>query len=372
MGQPGIALRKPTTGRFVQLDDGRFMVPYATTIPGTDVEFWMIPIPGGKFHMGSEDKEHPDEGPVFEVTVEPFWMAKHEITWAEFERFMTMNGFFKELQASGIRTINDRTIIDAVSAPSNLYTPDLTYDAGELPNQPAATITQFSAKQYTKWLSLSTNQFFRLPFETEWEYACRAGTTTKFYFGDDVELLPKHAWFDDNSDYQRHQVGQLTPNPWGLYDMLGNVSEWTLDQYDTKGYTQVAGRDLSKPLTTNEAFNKPTTLYPRTLRGGSWELLADDCRCSSRLGSSEEWKADDVNYPRSPWWFTSEIGTGAGFRIIRPLNAPHKENREHFWKADLKKIARAVENRVERNGRGATAPVDANLHRDIESLKKNK
>ena len=206
---PGIVKEKPAEGRFVETDQG-YMVPYTATIPGTDVTFEMVPIPGGKFQMGSpEDEEdrRDDEGPQFEVTVQPFWIGKHEVTWAEYKKYMELDKHFKSFQQAKTRIINDENRQDAITAPSSLYDPSFTFEAGEEPNEPAATMTQYAAKQYTKWLSLLSGPFYRLPYEAEWEYACRAGTTTAFYFGDDPDELEEHAWYYDNSDELRHAVG---------------------------------------------------------------------------------------------------------------------------------------------------------------------
>jgi formylglycine-generating enzyme required for sulfatase activity len=347
------------------------MVPYKQPIHGTSVEIEMVPVPGGRLIMGSPESEidrRTDEGPQVEVIIEPFWIGKYETTWEQYKLYMRMDQVFKELQSLGIRQPKDLTEIDAVTAPSALYDPSFTYEAGDAPRQPAATMSQFAARQYTKWLSLLQDQFYRLPTEAEWEYACRAGTTTRFYFGDDEGELEEHAWFLDNADEQRHEVGQLKPNPWGLYDMYGNVAEWVLDEYSESGYQDLAG----KTLTVKLAFRKPAKVFPRVLRGGSWELEAEDCRSAARMASSEEWRDEDPNYPQSPWWFTTSPGLGTGFRIVRPLvPAETRQEKEGFWDADVERILKDTKSRL-RDGKGALGLVDPELPKAIEELNSSK
>ncbi|MCA9065043.1 MAG: formylglycine-generating enzyme family protein, partial [Planctomycetaceae bacterium] len=211
------------------------MVPYTVLIPGTDASFRMIPIPGGEFAMGSpadEEGRNDDEGPERKVRIAPFWMAETEVTWTEYKKYMGLYTAFKEFQSRNIRVVDESNRVDAISAPTPLYEPDFTFEYGEDPQQPAVSMTQFAAKEYTKWISLTTGQQFRLPTEAEWEYACRAGTTTRYSFGDDASLLGEYAWFDGNTDGKgSQQVRQKKPNPFGLYDMHGNVAEWVLDGY---------------------------------------------------------------------------------------------------------------------------------------------
>lgn len=369
---PGLSKQKPESGPSVAIDGG-YMVPYSTTIPGTNVTFEMIPIPGGKFLMGSPDSEQghrSDEGPQVEVSVEPFWMGKYEVTWAEYKQYMRLERVFKEFDRRQVREVNEETKLDAVTAPSSLYDPSFTFEAGHEPDQPCASLTQYAAKQYTKYLSLLSGSFYRLPYEAEWEYACRAGTTTAYYFGDDPEMLKEHGWFYDNADDFRQAVGQKKPNPFGLYDMYGNVSEWVLDQYEKDAYKRLVG----KTSTAEETFTQPTKLYPRVSRGGSWELHAEDCRSAARLKSDdEEWKSKDPAEPKSPWWYTDSLSLGVGFRLMRPLRAPESsEARDAFWAADIEEIQYDVDNRVLENGRGSQGIIDKDLPDAIKNLSKKK
>ena len=161
---------------------------------------------------------------------------------------------------------------------------------------PAICMTQFAAKMYCKWLSAKTGRYYRLPTEAEWEYACRAGTTTAYSFGDDPEKLGDYAWYFDNSDEKYHKVGQKKPNPWGLYDMHGNVAEWCLDQYVADRYKQLGGKLVENPLVA------VTKTYPQVVRGGSWADEAPLLRSAARRGSSKDWKSQDPQIPQSIWY----------------------------------------------------------------------
>jgi sulfatase modifying factor 1 len=365
---PGLVKDMPASGRFVKTDKG-YMVPYESTIPGSDVTFTMVPIPGGKFMLGSPASEkgrNDDEGPQVEVVVEPFWMGQTETSWAEYKRYMALHDVFKAFQSKGIRQVTKENQADAITAPSNLYDTTFTYGSGDDPQQPAVTMTQYAAKQYTKWLSAVTEHFYRLPSEAEWEYACRAGTKTAYYFGDDDSKLDEHAWYYDNSDDRTHKVAQKKPNPWGLYDMHGNVAEWTLDQHVAEHYKKLAGKSVKAA----DATAWPTQIEDRVLRGGTWEFDPEDIRAASRLASSDEdWKDEDPNIPLSPWWYTTSPATGVGFRIIRPLDPPKdQKSRNRYWKADIPEIAEDVEYRIESEGRGALGIVDKMLPEAIKKL----
>ena len=367
-GPAGISPTQPTEGRFVKTDQG-YMVPYTMTIPGTEVQYEMVPVPGGTFKMGSpaaEENRSDNEGPQFEVTVKPFWMSKYELTWAEYKQFMAMYGVFKEFEAKKLRPLTDDNKIDAITAPTELYDPSFTYEFGEEPNLPAVTMTQYSARQYTKWLSGVTGHFYRLPSEAEWEYACRAGTDTAYSFGDDPADLDDYGWYYDNSDDVPHPVGEKKPNPWGLYDMHGNVAEWVLDQVLEDGYAKFKGGSV----TGEDALVWPTKLVPRAIKGGSWEDDAEACRSAARLGSEEEeWKTGDPNLPLSPWWFTDDPTRGIGFRIMRPLDVPAtKEAKDRYWAPDAPEIHEGVDNRMQ-DGRGAMGVTDRELPAVIQKMR---
>ncbi|HQZ64745.1 MAG TPA: formylglycine-generating enzyme family protein [Planctomycetaceae bacterium] len=363
---PGLVKEKPAEGLAVKTDQG-WMVPYDTTIPGTDVVFRMLPVPGGEYEMGSDEAEpghKADEAPIRKVVVEPFWMAECEVKWEEYKLFMQLYRSLKEFEERRIRTVTETNKIDAVTAPTPLYEPDFTFEYGEDPKQPAVSMTQYAAKQYTKWLTGITGQQFRLPTEAEWEYACRAGSTTAFSFGDDEALLDEYGWFSENTDAEgTKNVRQKKPNPWGFYDMHGNAAEWVID-----GYAPYAATD--KPINAAADWVRTDQPDPRVVRGGSWEFPAADSRSSARLGSNDiEWKAYDPNRPRSPWWFTTDPARGVGFRLFRALKPLPREEIEEFWKIDSEDIEFDVEDRV-RGGRGVLGLVDKDLPQAILDLQK--
>jgi len=296
---------------------------YTETIPGTDVTFEMAYIPGGTFVMGSPEGEggrDDDESPQRSVTIEPFWMGVHEVTFEEYGIFRFRSRDSDETVAPG-----GRFSADAATRPSPPYE-DPGHGMGGDVGFPAVSMTQFGALHYAHWLYEKTGVFYRLPTEAEWEYACRAGTETAYSFGDDPAALDAYAWHYGNSDEVFHPVGQKQPNAWGLYDMHGNVAEWTLDQYDSGFYATIEDGAV-------DPWAAPTRLHPRTVRGGAYDDDPEAFRCAARLASSMNWKRRDPQIPKSYWWNTDS--PFVGFRLVRPVKEMTKEEIEEFWMINL-------------------------------------
>ncbi len=291
------------------------MKAYKEVISGVDISFEMVPIPGGKFKMGSPDSEEEreeSEGPVHEVEVEPFWMGKHEVTWDEYDVW-TYGLDIQMRKITGEKGTENDKVADAVTKPTKPYA-DMTFGMGH-DGYPAICMTQLAAKMYCVWLSKKTGHYYRLPTEAEWEYACRAGTTTAYSFGESADDIDDYAWYYDNAEETYQKVGKKKPNPWGLYDMHGNVSEWVLDQYDPDYYkTFEKGKVAKSPL------NVPVKLYPRIVKGGSWDDDPPQLRSAVRIYSDEDWKMQDPQLPQSIWYHTD--ATFVGFRVVRPLVVP--------------------------------------------------
>ena len=162
----------------------------------------MVYIPAGTFIMGA-DNSADDEDPAHEVRLDDFYIGKYVVTQKQWQDVMGNN-------------------------PSEPVGDDY----------PVVNVSWEDAQAFVKKLSKDTGETYRLPTEAEWEYACRAGSTTKFFFGDDTTKLVDYGWCKRNSDGKLHPVGQRKPNAWGLYDMVGNTWEWCEDWWDPEYYAR--------------------------------------------------------------------------------------------------------------------------------------
>ena len=297
---------------------------YAADIPLTATPYEMVAVEGGTFMMGSPEDEadrDDDEGPQVQVKVSPFWMGKFEVTWDQYEPFM-VNGADRNKDGSpkdyDPATATD---VDGVSQPTPPYT-EMSFGMGQR-GYPAICMTQHAANKFCQWLSAQTGHFYRLPTEAEWEFACRGGTQSAYSC--DADDLAEHAWFYDNADGAYHRVGLKKPNPLGLYDMHGNVSEWTADQHADDFFERLS----TMPSPVVDPIHRPVTRYPRVVRGGSWDDDPDALRSANRIPSEADWKMQDPQLPRSIWYHTDALGVG--FRIVRPRTVPDVDTINAFW-----------------------------------------
>jgi len=213
----------------------------------------LVWIPSGTFQMGNNEIE--DEKPVHPVTVKSFALGKYEVTFDEYDKFCEAT---------------------AREKPS-----DEGWGRGK---RPVINVTWDDAKAYTKWLSDQTGKNYRLPTESQWEYACRAGNAGKYAFGDDANQLGNYGWYDKNSEEKTHPVGEKKPNAFGLYDMHGNVWEWLEDVW----HTNYEGAPSDGSAWTSGGDSK------NLLRGGSWINPDNDSRCTYRFRND----LTDGNYYR--------------------------------------------------------------------------
>ena len=212
----------------------------------------MVEIPAGSFMMGSpksEEGSSSDERPQHQVTVPTFLMGRYQVTQAQWRIVAAMPQIERELKLDPSR-----------------------FKGGNLPVE---NIMWLDAVEFCARLSVYTGGKYRLPSEAEWEYACRAGTTTAYFFGDDAAQLENYAWYDKNSGNETHPVGEKSPNAFGLHDMHGNVWEWCTDYWHSSyKNTPSDGRAWMEKNNRSK--------YRKLLRGGSWYGNARKCRSSYR------------------------------------------------------------------------------------------
>jgi len=296
-----------------------FLKKYTETVTpksGGKITFDMVLIPGGEFLMGSGDKEagqKENEGPQHKVRLEPFYLCTTETTYVLFQAY-----YEETVQRDRDEARKKEQDLDAITGPTPIYgDPTMGMGGG---TRPAIGLTWLNAKTFCRWLSKKTGKTYRLPTETEWEYAARAGTETAYFFGNDPKQLADYAWFEDNSDQTTQEVAQKKPNPWGLYDMLGNVLEWTQDFYSPTAYSAT----VKNPSALNPKGPKEGEVH--VARGGSWESPAEELRCAARAFEEPFWRYLDPQVPKSKWWFP-QMGF-IGFRVARSIE-PTKSKAEN-------------------------------------------
>ena len=319
--------------RPVRRDVGKFSA-YTEKIPGTDVTFELLAIPGGSFRMGSPEDEacrRPDEGPVHEVTLSAFWIGETEVTWNEYQAYFDQMGVPARKDSTGGAEV-DTTSLDATTGPTPKYG---SSDIGGWST--AYSMTHYAATRYCEWLSEQTGKHYRLPTEAEWEYCARAGTDTPYFFsanparltghslrnrlfGTDDGVINRYIFFIRNSRAQVHNPYTNEPNPWGLYDMLGNVREFCRDYYSADAYWQglegaVPGLSLG-PLVDPQG---PPLGTEHVVRGGSYLSDPADCRAAARGRTHhDQWLVTDPHKPKSRWWYSDCMEVG--FRVVRELD----------------------------------------------------
>ena len=232
----------------------------------------MVKIPAGSFLMGTEEAEvirlckeyetdrFKNEMPQHRVNLQEFYLGKYPVTQEQYQAIMGNN-------------------------PSKFK---------DNPKNPVENVNWNDAQEFCQKLNDKTKKNYRLPTEAEWEYVCRAGTQTRYYFGDDEKLLGEYAWYKENSGLKTHPVGQKKPNNWGLYDMSGNVWEWCEDGWH---------ENYENAPTDGTAWNENHSVTNiRVLRGGSWDAYPRNCRSASR-------------------YFLDYRSFAYGFRVVSPQDS---------------------------------------------------
>ncbi len=294
---------------------------FTEQIPGSDVTFGMVAIAGGTFNMGSPESEpfhRKDESPVRKVTLSRFWIGRTEVTWDEYLAFFRATGSQGRTEGQVVSRKN----ADAISGATPPWgAPDQGWGKG---SRPAITMSWHAAYVYCQWLSKVTGRKYRLPTEAEWEYACRGGTSTPYFFPGnprkftsegflkkifrpDTSNIASRVVYKVNSDGRTREPSSVKPNPFGLKNMSGNVAEFCLDYYSpgTYGADTVAAVNPSGPASGRE----------HVIRGGSFKSDARDVRSAARdFTKTKAWLVTDPQMPKSIWWYSDCIDVG--FRVV--------------------------------------------------------
>jgi formylglycine-generating enzyme required for sulfatase activity len=299
---------------------------FTEQIPNSPVSFRMITVPGGKFKMGSPADEpfrKEDEGPLKEVEISPFFMAEIEVTWDEYLAFYSQTSAEgRSTDTEGLRSkASSKT--DAISGATPPYgQPDQGWGLGQ---RPAISFTFHAAETYCKWLSQVTGKTYRLPTEAEWEYSCRAGTSTPYFFpGDpkkfeksglkarisrnDTSVINTFIIYKGNSPGKTQTPERIRANPFGLKNMAGNVAEFCSDWYLPDAYSLYPDIAIKDP-------KGPESGAEHVVRGGSFQDMAGRVRSAARnYTRTDDWLKTDPQIPKSIWWFSDCFNVG--FRVV--------------------------------------------------------
>lgn len=297
-------------------------VNFEEHIPGTSVAFDMVAIPAGSFTIGSPDDEPfrgEDESPRVKVNMSKFWMGKAEVSWDEFL------AFFAETNTQGhAGDVNKEAMkdADAITGPTAPWgAPDQGWGKGK---RPAITMSHHAAEVYCQWLSQKTGKKYRLPTEAEWEYACRGGKDTPYFFEGSpkdyskkgflksifkptTEIIGDYAVYAKNSNMQTQEPSVVKENPYGLLNMSGNVWEFTKDFFAEDTYKNYGG-EVTDPTGPEDGTEF-------VIRGGAFDSDAIELRSANRdQTQTEKWLVTDPQMPKSIWWYSDS--KNVGFRVV--------------------------------------------------------
>lgn len=228
---------------------------------GPFIEF--VLVPAGEFEMGSPAREKRRklwEGPVHKVTIKKsFCLSKYPVTQEQWRKVMENNPSYFKGEARPVENISWIEV-------------------------------QVFLKKLTSLENADNRCTYRLPTEAEWEYAARSGTTTSYFFGDDESMLGEHAWFLKNSGLETHSVGLKKPNPWGLYDIYGNVAEWVQDEY------HISYKGAPTDGRAWESLFPSVSTPVRIRKGGGWNGNAGSCRSAERLFAAQDKRLNSLGF----------------------------------------------------------------------------
>jgi formylglycine-generating enzyme required for sulfatase activity len=240
---------------------------YTEVIPGTIIEFEMVPVPGGTVTVDGTER-----------SVDPFWIAKTEVRWDAYDTYRL------DEEMEGL----DGAEADALSLPSKPYGFGNKIPGFGQEEYPVLSVARNAAREFARWLSAKSDHTYRLPTEEEWKHACRVGHGTPEEWSGDQ--LRQYAWFEESAEGTAHPVASLDSSDLGLYDQLGNAAE------------------LVAPPDGDD--DHPTEVW-----GGSYQSPAGETHCSARRQKTDAWQESDPQLPKSQWWLSD--AQFVGFRIVR-------------------------------------------------------